>query len=67
MIDRVHFESFQCLRDVTLDLRRFTALVGANGCGKSSVLLGMPAWMLYWFVVSMIAAFAFRGLLKVNI
>ena len=41
MIDRVHFESFQCLRNVTLDLRRFTALVGANGCGKSSVLLGM--------------------------
>lgn len=38
MIDRVHFENFKSLANVTLDLGRFTALVGANGCGKSSVL-----------------------------
>lgn len=41
MIKRVHFESFQSLQSVTLDLGRLTALVGANGSGKSSVLLGM--------------------------
>ena len=41
MIDRVHFENFKSLANVTLDLGRFTALVGANGCGKSSVLQGL--------------------------
>jgi hypothetical protein len=35
--------------------------------GTQPELLGMPAWVAYWLVVSMIAAFAFRGLLKVNI
>jgi AAA15 family ATPase/GTPase len=41
MIDRVHFENFKSLQDVTLQLGRLTALVGPNGCGKSSVLQGM--------------------------
>jgi len=41
MIDRVHFENFKSLQSVTLDLGRLTALVGANGCGKSSVLQAM--------------------------
>jgi AAA15 family ATPase/GTPase len=41
MIDLVHFENFKSLQDVTLDLGRLTALVGANGCGKSSVLQAM--------------------------
>jgi predicted ATPase len=41
MIDRVHFENFKSLQDVTLHLERLTALVGPNGCGKSSVLQGM--------------------------
>jgi energy-coupling factor transporter ATP-binding protein EcfA2 len=41
MIERVHFERFKSLENVTLDLGRLTALVGPNGCGKSSVLLGM--------------------------
>jgi energy-coupling factor transporter ATP-binding protein EcfA2 len=40
MIDRVHFENFKSLQDVTLQLGRLTALVGPNGCGKSSVLQG---------------------------
>jgi hypothetical protein len=31
MIDRVHFENFKSLQDVTIDLGRFTALVGPNG------------------------------------
>jgi predicted ATPase len=38
MIDRVHFENFQSLQNVTLELGRFTTLVGAGGSGKSSVL-----------------------------
>lgn len=38
MIDRVHFENFKSLKDVTIDLGRLTVLVGPNGCGKSSVL-----------------------------
>ncbi len=41
MIDRVHFENFKSLQDVTIDLGRLTALVGPNGCGKSSVLHGL--------------------------
>jgi energy-coupling factor transporter ATP-binding protein EcfA2 len=41
MIDRVHFENFKSLKDVTLDLGRLTVLVGPNGCGKSSVLQGI--------------------------
>lgn len=41
MIDRVHFENFKSLADVTIDLGRFTVLVGPNGCGKSSVLQGI--------------------------
>jgi predicted ATPase len=38
MINRVHFENFKSLQNVSIDLGRFTALVGPNGCGKSSVL-----------------------------
>jgi hypothetical protein len=34
---------------------------------RSSWTSGTDWWMGYWFIVSMIAAFAFRGLLKVNI
>jgi predicted ATPase len=41
MIDRVHFENFKSLADVTIDLERLTVLVGTNGCGKSSVLQGI--------------------------
>ncbi len=41
MIDRVQFENFKSLQSVTLQLGRLTALVGPNGCGKSSVLQGM--------------------------
>lgn len=41
MIDRVHFEKFKSLENVTLELGRLTALVGTNGCGKSSVLQGI--------------------------
>jgi energy-coupling factor transporter ATP-binding protein EcfA2 len=41
MIERVHFEQFKSLENVTLELGRLTALVGPNGCGKSSVLEGI--------------------------
>jgi predicted ATPase len=41
MIDRVEFKNFKSLQDVALQLGRLTALVGPNGCGKSSVLQGM--------------------------
>lgn len=41
MIDRVHFENFKSLKNVTLELGRLTVLVGPNGCGKSSVLQGI--------------------------
>lgn len=43
MIDRVHFENFKSLQDVTIQLGRLTVLVGANGCGKSSVLQGIDS------------------------
>ncbi|MDX9722727.1 MAG: AAA family ATPase [Myxococcota bacterium] len=41
MIERIHFENFKSLGDVTLELGRLTALVGPNGAGKSSVLQGL--------------------------
>lgn len=58
MFDRVRFENFKSLRDLTIELERLTVLVGANGCGKSSVLEGMellasvgasrPGWPSDW-------------------
>jgi predicted ATPase len=41
MIDRVTFENFKSLENVSLELGRLTALVGPNGGGKSSVLQGI--------------------------
>lgn len=38
MINKVTIRNFKCLRDVQIDLERFTVFVGANGSGKSSVL-----------------------------
>lgn len=41
MLDHVHVENFKSLADVTIILDRFTVLVGANGCGKTTVLEGL--------------------------
>ena len=38
MIQKVHIQNFKSLRDVSIDLERFTVFVGANGSGKTSVL-----------------------------
>ncbi len=38
MIHMVHIQDFKRLRDVSVELERFTVLVGANGSGKTSVL-----------------------------
>ena len=38
MLKSVHFEGIKSLLNVTIDLERFTVLVGPNGCGKSTVL-----------------------------
>jgi predicted ATPase len=38
MLNRVHIENFKCLRDVTVELSPFTALIGPNDSGKSSFL-----------------------------
>lgn len=38
MITTVHFQGVRSLLDVTVDLERFTFLVGPNGCGKSTLL-----------------------------
>ncbi len=45
MIESVTFKNFKSLRDATLELGRLTALVGANGCGKSTALLGVRVVM----------------------
>ncbi len=41
MFETVTFKNFKSLQDVTLNLDRFTVLVGPNGGGKSSVLQAM--------------------------
>jgi predicted ATPase len=41
MISKVSIRNFKCLRDVTVDLERFTVLVGPNASGKSSILQGL--------------------------
>ncbi len=38
MIRKIQIQNFKCLRDVDIDLERFTVFVGANGSGKTSVL-----------------------------
>ncbi len=41
MIERVRLKNFKALRDVTLELGRFTVLVGPNAAGKTTVLEGL--------------------------
>src|SRR5436305_2392711 len=41
MISKVSIRNFKCLRDVQIDLERFTVFVGPNASGKSSILQGM--------------------------
>lgn len=38
MINRASVRNFKCLRDVQIDLERFTVFVGPNASGKSSIL-----------------------------
>jgi predicted ATPase len=41
MISKVSIRNFKCLRDVQIDLERFTVFVGPNASGKSSILQGI--------------------------
>src|SRR5262249_7570709 len=41
MISKVSIRNFKCLRDVQIDLERFTIFVGPNASGKSSILQAM--------------------------
>lgn len=41
MITSIHYKNFKALRDATLLLGRFTLIVGANGTGKSTALIGL--------------------------
>lgn len=41
MLTRASFRNFKNLREVDVDLDRFTVLVGPNGAGKTSVLQGI--------------------------
>ncbi len=41
MIQKVRIQNFKSLRDVSIELERFTVFVGANGSGKTSVLEAM--------------------------
>jgi len=41
MIHKVRIQNFKSLRDVSVELERFTVFVGANGSGKTSVLEAM--------------------------
>jgi ABC-type branched-subunit amino acid transport system ATPase component len=41
MLDKVRFENFKILKDVTCDLGQFNVIVGPNASGKTSMLEGM--------------------------
>lgn len=41
MISKASIRNFKCLRDVRIDLERFTVFVGPNASGKSSILQGL--------------------------
>jgi predicted ATPase len=41
MISKVSIRNFKSLRDVQIDLERFTVFVGSNASGKSSILQGL--------------------------
>jgi predicted ATPase len=41
MIAKAEFRNFKSLRDVSVDLERFTVFVGPNASGKSSILQGL--------------------------
>jgi len=41
MISQAAIRNFKCLRDVRVELERFTILVGPNASGKSSILQGL--------------------------
>ena len=43
MIDKVEIRNWQSLRDVTLELGRFTVLVGSSNVGKSAVVRALRA------------------------
>lgn len=43
-ISRIQIKNYRCLKDLDIDLNDYTALIGANGSGKSSVL-----YALHWF------------------
>src|SRR5437870_1147534 len=41
MINKVSIRNFKCLREVQIELERFSVFVGPNGSGKSSILQGL--------------------------
>lgn len=41
MMSKVSIRNFKCLRDVQIELERFTVFVGPNASGKSSILQGL--------------------------
>jgi predicted ATPase len=48
MITKLHVQNFKCLRDVSVELRPFTVLIGKNDTGKSSLLEAIHtlSWLL---------------------
>src|SRR5262249_16183938 len=44
MISKVSIRNFRSLRDVSIDLERFTVFVGPNASGKSSILQGLDVF-----------------------
>lgn len=59
MISQVTIKNFKCLRDVTVNLERFTVFVGANGSGKTSFLQALD--LLCRAFRTQIAQFGFPG------
>lgn len=60
-VKAVHFENFRVLRKATLPLDRLTLLIGPNGSGKTTAMLGLQAASSGDFSFERLASVATRG------
>lgn len=61
MISQASITNFKCLRDVKIDLERFTIFVGPNASGKSSILQALDL-LCRAFETELVNGFPYQGI-----